>query len=487
MRIKKRLTISNILMLVIPVVITCIIAATMSIPFSKTFEIKFNKYREINPDAYSIQRILGPDLKKIDNQDDISKLVVELQNFLDPKGYHLIIASDGEIISSNITNEDKNAISQIGNDIIFKSNSLVLEMNTTSLVKNSFVKENKIVNIIAINSSYKATKFDMKNEVATFVVSYILIVIIISLIVVTLTSGILSGKIYKKLIGPLELLSYGAEQIKNGNLDFHMSYESDDEFKQVCDDFDEMRIRLKDSVDSQIKYEQDRKQLVVGISHDLRTPLTAIKGYVEGLIDGVANTPERQKKYLNTIYTKACDMDILVDQLFLFSKLDTGSFPFKFDKVNINKYMKNFYIYIKDEFYGKNVKIYFDSKYDDSVNVKIDSQEMNRVLLNIVENSVKYKGDCICEIKIKLYEKENFVVLELSDNGKGVEEEELSNLFMSFYRGDVSRANPNEGSGLGLAIAKNIVEAHGGKIAAYNMHGLTIKITLPKISYEKNV
>jgi signal transduction histidine kinase len=283
------------------------------------------------------------------------------------------------------------------------------------------------------------------------------------------------------LIVPLELLSYGAEQIKDGNLDFEMNYESDDEFAQVCGDFDEMRLRLKDSVDMQLKYEENRKQLVVGISHDLRTPLTAIKGYVEGLRDGVANTPEKQKKYLNTIYTKACDMDILVDQLFLFSKLDTGSFPFKFDIVNIKEYMNNFYIHAKDEFYGKDVEILFNNKCSDVCLIKIDCQEMNRVLLNIVENSIKYKGDYKGTIKINLYEEEDFVVLELSDNGKGVEEEELSNLFVSFYRGDASRTNPNEGSGLGLAIAKNIVEAHDGKIVAYNMDGLTIKITLPKI------
>ena len=293
-------------------------------------------------------------------------------------------------------------------------------------------------------------------------------------------------KIYKKLIVPLELLSYGAEQIKNGNLDFEMNYESDDEFKQVCGDFDEMRLRLKDSVDSQLKYEEDRKQLVVGISHDLRTPLTAIKGYVEGLIDGIANTPEKQKKYLNTIYTKACDMDMLVDRLFLFSKLDTGNFPFKFDKINIKEYMKSFYNHAKDEFYGKDIELFFESKCDDLCMVKIDCQEMNRVLLNIVENSVKYKGNSIGEIKIQLYEKEDSVVLEISDNGKGVEEEELSNLFVSFYRGDAARTNPNEGSGLGLAIAKNIVEAHGGKIEAYNMDGLTINITLPKF-WIKNI
>ncbi len=391
MRIKKRLTISNILMIVIPVVSIFIIAIVMSIPFSKAYEKKFASDRERDSYAYFIQQALRPDLKSFNNKDDLKKLPEELQNFLEPKGYHLIIKYDGEIISSNITDKDKEAISKIGGDMLFQTQSLVLEMNSISLVTNSFVKDGKVANIIAINSAYEPLKFDMKREVSTFVISYILIVIIISLIVVTLTNGILSTKIYKKLINPLELLSYGAEQIKNGNLDFEMNYESDDEFKQVCGDFDEMRLRLKDSVDSQLKYEEDRKQLVVGISHDLRTPLTAIKGYVEGLIDGIANTPEKQRKYLNTIYTKACDMDILVDRLFLFSKLDTGNFPFKFDKINMKEYMNNFYKHIKDEFYEKDVDFFFYNKCSELCTVKLDSQEMYRVLLNIVENSVKYK------------------------------------------------------------------------------------------------
>jgi len=481
MLIKKRLTISNILMLVIPVVIIFIIAGIMNIPFSKAYESKFQSDRERDPYAYLIQQRLRPDVNRFNNKEDLDALSVELQSLLEPKSYHLIITYDGQIISSNVTDKDKEEISKIGDDMLFQSNSLVLEMNSTSLVKNSFIKENKVVNIIAINSSYQPMRFDTKNEMSTFVISYICIVIVISLIVVTLTNGILSKKIYKKLIVPLELLSYGAEQIKDGNLDFEMNYESDDEFAQVCGDFDEMRLRLKNSVDMQLKYEENRKQLVVGISHDLRTPLTAIKGYVEGLRDGVANTPEKQKKYLNTIYTKACDMDILVDQLFLFSKLDTGNFPFKFDIVKIKEYINNFYINAKDEFYGKDVEIFFNSKCSDLCHIKIDCQEMNRVLLNIVENSIKYKDNCKGEIKINLYEEDDSVVLELSDNGKGVEEEELSNLFVSFYRGDASRTNPNEGSGLGLAIAKNIVEAHAGKIVAYNMNGLTIKITLPKI------
>lgn len=481
MRIKKRLTISNILMIIIPVVIIFIIAEIMSGPFSKAYEKKFSIDRERDPNAYLIQQNLRPDDKNLYTKDDFEKLAEELQKFVEPKGYHLIVTYNGEIISSNITDKDKEAISKIGEDLIFQTHSLVLEMNSTSLVTSSFGKNGDSVNIIAINSAYEPIKYDMKHEMSVFVISYILIVFVISLIVVTITNAILSKNIYRKLITPLELLSYGAEQIKNGNLDFEMNYESDDEFKQVCGDFDEMRLRLKDSVESQLKYEEDRKQLVVGISHDLRTPLTAIKGYVEGLRDGIASTPEKQKKYLNTIYLKACDMDVLVDRLFLFSKLDTGNFPFKFDKINMKEYMDSFYRHMKDEFDEKDVELFFENKCSNMCHLKLDCQEMNRVLLNIVENSVKYKRKKKIRVDISVIEKGDYVQIELSDNGNGVEESELSNLFVSFYRGDVSRTKPSEGSGLGLAIAKNIVEAHGGKIRAYNMNGLTINITLPKI------
>lgn len=295
MQIKKRLTISNILMLIIPVVVIFVIAMIMSIPFSKAIESRFSIERERDPNAYILQQNIRPDINKFVDKEDFENLTKELQKLLEPKGYHLIITNDGEIISSNVTEEDKKAISIIGDDILFKSNSIVLEMNSASLVKNSFMRDGKIINIIAINSDYKPIIFDFKSEMSKFIISYIVLVIIISLIVVTITNAILSSKIYKKLIVPLELLSYGSEQIKNGNLDFEMNYDSDDEFNQVCGDFNEMRMRLKDSVEMQLKYEENRKQLVVGISHDLRTPLTAIKGYVEGLRDGVASTPEKQK------------------------------------------------------------------------------------------------------------------------------------------------------------------------------------------------
>lgn len=485
MMIKKRLTISNILMLIIPLVLIGIIASLMRIPFSKLYEKKFNELRENDNMAYHIQDMLRLDMREIHSSEDFDEISKDLQSNLEAKGYHLIITCDKEVISSNLTDIDREIISNMGDNLLYEARSFVLEMNSTSLVKNSFKENNRIINILAVNSSYAPKiidkMMDIRNDMNNFMIMYIGIVFIIALIIITITNAILSSKVSKSLIVPLELLSYGAEQIKEGNLDFDMSYESDDEFSKVCSEFDEMRIRLKGSIEKQLKYEENRKELIVGISHDLRTPLTAVKGYVQGLRDGVAKTPEKQKKYLDTIYTKTNDINSLVESLFIFSKLDTGSFPFNFQQVDISNYVEDFYNLVKEEFIGKGIKIYFESHCKNN-KVKIDCKEMNRVFLNILENSVKYKKNNIGLVKLKLYEKENSVVIEIADNGKGVSDDELSNLFISFYRADSSRTNPSEGSGLGLSISKHIVEAHGGEIIAENTKGLILKIILPIIS-----
>lgn len=326
----------------------------------------------------------------MESKNFLDNLPYDFENRLEHKGYNLIIKYGKELIFSNLTENDNEAISEIGEDILYKSNSIVLERKDVSLVKNSIMYENKPLNIIAINSNYKPLRIDIREQMTTFMVGYIGIVVVFALIVITITNGILSSKIYKNLIKPLELLSYGADQIKNGNLDFDMNYECDDEFKQVCDDFDEMRKRLKESVQAKLKYEENRKELVAGISHDLRTPLTGIKGYVEGLIDGVANTHEKVNKYLNTIHRKACDMDELVDRLFLFSKLDTGKYPFDFELISVNGYFDKIYDDIREEFLKKGLKIHYINKCGEDYKIKIDCREIRRVILNILDNTVKY-------------------------------------------------------------------------------------------------
>lgn len=479
MFIKRRITISNILMLIIPVILIAILAGVIREPFFRLVEEKMNFIEENHPGAYIIQDSIKIDMKKLEDKNFLDNLPKDLEKILQPKGYHLIIRYGKEVIFSNLTESDNKSISEIGEDILIKSNSLVLEKKELSLVKNSLMYNNKPLNIIAVNSDYRPLRIDIREQMTTFMIGYIGVVIVLAVIIVTVTNGILSSKIYKNVIEPLELLSYGADQIKNGNLDFDMNYEYDDEFKQVCDDFDEMRIRLRESVQAKLRYEENRKELMAGISHDLRTPLTGIKGYVEGLIDGVANTPEKVNKYLYTIHRKACDMDELVDRLFLFSKLDTGKYPFDFDIIYINEYLKKLYEDIKEDLYKRGLKISYIDQCSENVKAKIDCREIRRVIFNILDNAVKYNENEDKKSEILIHEENEWIVIEISDNGNGVNNEMLSKLFESFYRGDPSRTNPSQGSGLGLAISKSIIEAHRGEIEALNNNGLMIIIKLP--------
>ena len=481
MFIKRRLTISNILMLIIPVVLITALASIIRDPFFKLFEEKMDYINADQPGAYMIQDSMHIDIKKLEDKNFLNNISSELENILKPTGYNLIIKYDNEVIFSNLTDRDNDAIDEIGEDILIKSNSLVLENKRISLVKNSIKYNGKLVNIIAVNSDYKPRHIEIREQMKRLVAGYIAVVVILAIIIITITNFILSSKIYKNLINPIKLLSYGADQIKNGNLDFDMNYEYDDEFKQVCDDFNEMRIRLKESVQAKLKYEENRKELVAGISHDLRTPLTGIKGYVEGLIDGVANTPEKVNKYLNTIHQKACDMDELVDRLFLFSKLDTGKYPFNFDIIYVREYFYDIYEEVFEDFSKKGLKLTYLNECSDKTQVKIDYREIRRVILNILENSLKYDNNIDKMSRIFVYEKDEWVFVEISDNGDGVDEKILHKLFESFYRVDQSRTNPSQGSGLGLAISKSIIEAHGGEIEAFNNNGFTIVLKLPVI------
>ena len=242
-----------------------------------------------------------------------------------------------------------------------------------------------------------------------------------------------------------------------------------------------MRIRLKESVELQQRYESSRKELIAGISHDLSTPLTSIKGYAGGLLDGVANTPEKQKHYLRTIYDTACDMEGLVDNLFLFSKLDMGKMDFQMESIPIKAYLTDFCAEAGLKIQGRSVEIRLDNQLKDKKFVSIDQTQFGRVLWNLLENSLKYAEEKNVKITITLAEEAEKVVLRFEDNGPGVEQEALEKIFDSFYRTDPARSSLKKGSGLGLSVAREIIEGFSGRIyaEASKLGGLAVVIVLP--------
>ena len=302
----------------------------------------------------------------------------------------------------------------------------------------------------------------------------------IVIVVIYITNRILTQFVFRSIINPIDVLVYGVRQIHDGNLEYQIEYDEKDEFSGICQDFNEMAQRLSDIVKARLKDEANRKELIAGISHDLRTPLTSIKAYVEGIEKGVATTPVIQKKYIDIIKNKTTELECIINQLFMFSKVDVGEFPFNLEKLDLNEELRKFVEDISEE-YEKNGLFVSCDIGEEKAYVNIDAQQFRNALRNISENSLKYKVKEQGKLEISTCVNENNITIELKDDGPGVPKDAVGKLFDIFYRVDPSRNNDNSGSGLGLAIAARVLERLDGSIRAENVEkgGLLIAIMFP--------
>ena len=292
----------------------------------------------------------------------------------------------------------------------------------------------------------------------------------IIIVILVVTAAILMLWIYAGISVPLNKLRNATHKIAEGNLNFTMEVTGEDEISDLCRDFEEMRKRLLESTEQKLEYDQESKELISNISHDLKTPLTAIKGYVEGIMDGVADTPEKMDRYIRTIYNKTNDMDRLINELTFYSKIDANRIPYTFNKINVKNYFEDCVEEMGIELESKGFAFSYKNEVDDSVEVIADAEQIKRVINNIVSNSVKYMDKSDPRIDIRVKDVGDFVQIEIEDNGRGIGTKELPNIFERFYRADASRHSAG-GSGIGLSIVKKIIEDHGGKIWASSTLG----------------
>ena len=286
------------------------------------------------------------------------------------------------------------------------------------------------------------------------------------ILIMAMTCSFLMAWIYRSILSPIETLKKATQNIRDGNLDFEVEIEDNDEIGELCADFEEMRLRLKESTEEKVSFDSQNKELISNISHDLKTPITAVKGYVEGLLDGVADTPEKQQKYLRTIYNKANDMDRLINELTFYCKIDTNRIPYTFNKIHISDYFEDCVDELSVELESSGVSLtYFNYLEEDAV-VIADAEQLKRVINNIVSNSLKYMDKPKGVINIRLRDVGDFIQVEIEDNGKGISARDLPYIFDRFYRTDSSRNSSTGGSGIGLSIVKKIIEDHGGKVWA---------------------
>ena len=299
--------------------------------------------------------------------------------------------------------------------------------------------------------------------------------VLIVICALILTNGLLSYFVARSILNPIKILKSAALNIKNEELDFTVDYKGKDEFLDVCLAFEEMRIRLKDSLREQLKYENNRRELLSNISHDLKTPITAIKGYIEGIRDGIADSPEKVDKYLDTVYSKSVLLNDLIDRLFLFSKLDLNRVQFNFQTIDPLSFMIDTCEEFKFDY--PNLEISVVSTAAETLKVSADSIHLHRVISNLIDNAVKYNDKDKTLIAINISSSDKMVTVKIMDNGKGISSAYLPHIFDSFYRTDKARSSMTEGSGLGLSISRQIISAHGGEISAESNRGKGTEIT----------
>ena len=222
--------------------------------------------------------------------------------------------------------------------------------------------------------------------------------------------------------------------------------------------------------------------MLSNVTHDLKTPLTAIKGYSEGLLDGVADTPEKQEKYLRTIYAKACAMEQLVDELSFFSKVDNERMLYNFQTVPIKEYLLDCIDEISLDLEVQGITLNFTCSCADDVRAVIDPEQIRRVINNIIGNSVKYMDKEKGEVTLRVLCDKDMIWITVEDNGSGIKKKDLPHIFERFYRGDMARGTKKGGTGLGLSIVQSIVKDHGGAIEANSVEGkgTAIRFSVPR-------
>lgn len=302
---------------------------------------------------------------------------------------------------------------------------------------------------------------------------------ILCIIVLLIVSQFFTKNLTDHIMEPLDTLAEGAKRIKKNDLSQDIAYTGDLEFENVCAAFNDMQASILAEQEKNRRYEKARTDMIAGISHDLRTPLAAMKGTIKGLIDGVASTPEQQKKFLQAAYRRTGDMDMLLNQLLYLSRMETGNMGISMQNIDIGAFLGNYVKGKREVINSLQEEIIADTK-GITAKVSMDSEQFQRILDNLVENSRKYGETTPLKMKIILEKTPKGLSVCFRDNGVGVPEEKLPHIFEEFYRGDESR-NKKEGNGLGLYIVKYLMEAMGGSVRAENADGLAVYLELREV------
>lgn len=278
-------------------------------------------------------------------------------------------------------------------------------------------------------------------------------------------------RLEKQIFRPIEKLNLGVQEISRGNYDVTIETEVENEIGLLIDSFNEMARKLKAGEKLQQDYEENRRNLIANISHDLKTPMASIQGYIEAILDGTVQSPDKMDKYLKIITHNTAYVNKLIDDLMLFSQLDMNKLDFSFEKVPFRAFIRDLMEEFQLELEERNARFCCLDKLEEDCLLRIDRKRFCQAMRNIIGNAVKYGPDKDLVVKVEVYRQDDFIKIAIEDNGHGIPPDKLEHIFERFYRIDSERTKDLMSTGLGLAIARELIAAHGGKIEAASTEG----------------
>lgn len=490
LKIRTRIILTSILGIIIPIAIVASFSPLLVHSIGSYFNISTvttNTYSTVNQIQWS-QTISSITSSLVSDDSDAEK-IKDIEEFVSPLerlGSKIYIEKNSaEFYSTeadgNILDEAEKIVAfDKGQNVNYFSNNGLVIVNHAAAGSDEYliVVTNENYTVKDATSHYTAKEFTNLLLGRTSVIA--LIIVAVFAVTIVINSLIVS----RTIVDPIKRISQGADEIARGNLDYEIDYKSTNELGQTVESFNEMRLRLKNSIEKQNKADEERKELIAGIAHDVRTPLTAAKGYAQGLRDGIANTPEKEKKYIDRICTSIDDTEKILNDLLTISRFELKGYKLNRADVNLKEFINDGADEIREMLERNNFEFSLQCNVGDDTQISVDADAFARVFRNIVMNSVKYaQPDRQGKVRLVVSEYERSVIIELTDNGIGVDKASVTKIFDTMYRTDPARTKVSQGSGLGLAVCRQIVELHGGLIWASSKEGegLSVFISLPII------
>ena len=306
------------------------------------------------------------------------------------------------------------------------------------------------------------TKLVHREFAGRAILPYFTIGIVLLCLAVAGLCFVLTSRVTGRLSATLKELRRAADDLREGDLDHEILSCRERELDELAQSLEGVRQRLKAASLAEAAAQEERGLLMANLSHDLRTPVTAIKGYVEGIRDGVANTPEKRDHYLEVVYAKTLVLEGLVGNMTDFSEYELGRMQYHFERVELSAFLADLIPEYQADVRGREMA-FVAKPLASPATVTADRGKLKRVLDNLVSNAVKY-GRPGGTVVLAAEGYRQGVILSVSDDGRGIPEEALAHVFDSFFRADAARSSSVPGSGLGLAICKSIAESHHGKL-----------------------